>query len=122
MATFIDKEWFYDTYTDYGKEFMIDVIDIYLYQFKEKISGIELGIKNKDYELLRIWFMKLKEHIKVFGYPQVLREKLKALKILRERRDFANFEILFIELKELLIIFNADLLEIKNELQDKMEL
>jgi len=116
MANLINKETLFETYSDYGNEFIIDIIDIFLNEYSEKINFIEEGIKTKDAEKVHFWSHKLKGSIKAFFAPEPAEiaytiEKLSTAGILEGVDD------LFIKLKEECFLFIDELIELKNELK-----
>ena len=116
MANLINKETLFETYSDYGNEFIIDIIDIFLNEYEEKINFIDEGIKTNDAEKVHFWSHKLKGSIKAFFAPEPA-EIAYTIEKLSTAGVFEGVEDLFIKLKEECVKFIAELNELKDELK-----
>jgi len=112
----IDKEKFLENFQYFDNEVILDIINIFINEYPERMETLRKNIDDKDYDQLKFNAHSLKGVVANFVAPEV-QELARQLEMKGAEQDLTDVEQLFAELKEKTGILLQELEEIKKEYQ-----
>jgi HPt (histidine-containing phosphotransfer) domain-containing protein len=110
----IDKEQFTETFQYFDNEIVVEIINIFLNEYPERIVAITESIKNVDYDSLKFNSHSIKGVIANFVAPTVV-EQAKQLEIMGSDTNMDGADEVFAAFKISSALLVEELTEIKEE-------
>lgn len=112
----INKEQFINSFQYFDKEIVLEIIDIFIDEYPERIEKLEISIQNKDFPQLKFHAHSLKGVIANFAAPEA-QELARQLENKGSEGDIEGTDELFKELKRMTGIMLLELESLKVEFQ-----
>lgn len=96
----INKEQFIDSFQYFDKEIVLEIIDIFIDEYPERIENLEISINNKDFPQLKFHAHSIKGVIANFAAPEA-QELARQLENKGSSEDIEGTTELFEELKRM---------------------
>ena len=110
----IDKEQFTETFQYFDNEIVVEIIDIFLNEYPERIDALTESIKNVDYDSLKFNSHSIKGVVANFVAPSV-EKQAKELEIMGSDKNMEGAEELFAAFKLSSASLVEELIELKEE-------
>ncbi|RLD44755.1 MAG: hypothetical protein DRI86_06685 [Bacteroidetes bacterium] len=110
----IDKEQFTETFQYFDNEIVVEIIDIFLNEYPERIEALNASIKNVDYDSLKFNSHSIKGVVANFVAPSV-EQQAKELEIMGSDKNMEGAEELFAAFKISSESLVEELIELKEE-------
>lgn len=107
----IEKDLFLENYRHFDKEVVLEIINLFIEEYPERMLTIRKNIDQKDFDQLRFNTHSLKGVIANFIAPDV-RALAKSLEMKGTKKDLNNTDELYSELKEKADLMVEELTEI----------
>lgn len=110
----IDKQLFDDTFQYFDNEIVVEIIDIFLNEYKDRINTIKESIELKDFDKLKFHAHSLKGVVSNFAAPTAQA----AAKVLEDKgTDKIDINLMedLVKADELISLLAEDLSELKSE-------
>ncbi len=108
----IDKEQFLENFQYFDNEVVLEIINIFINEYPERMATLRKNIDEKDFDQLKFNAHSLKGVIANFVAPQV-QELARQLEIKGANSDLTDVESLYSDLKEKAGIVIEELEELK---------
>lgn len=109
----IDKQLFDDTFQYFDNEIVVEIIDIFLNEYKDRINTIKESIELKDFDKLKFHAHSLKGVVSNFATPTT-QAAAKALEDKGTEKIDDNLNEDLIKLNELVTFLAEDLSELRS--------
>ena len=110
----IDRDQFFENFKYFDKEIVLEIIDIFINEYPDRMKSLEQDISNGDFSALKFDAHSLKGVVANFIAPEA--ENLaRILEKKGEESDATDLESLYTELKEKTSILIEELKELRNE-------
>ncbi len=116
MTKIINKEKLFENFGDYGNDFIIEIIDMFLEEHIIDIEGISKAILENDAKKLDFHAHKIKSSFKNFSNPCTPGELSFQLEMMGKQNNLQNAAEVFQELLLQTSTLIDDLKEIKQEI------
>jgi HPt (histidine-containing phosphotransfer) domain-containing protein len=110
----IDKEKFLENFQYFDNEVILEIINIFIDEYPERMEILRKNIDEKDFDQLKFNAHSLKGVVANFVAPEV-QELARQLEMKGAGQDLSDVEKLFAELQEKTGILVEELEEIKKE-------
>ena len=117
MTKIIDKPAFYENYGDYGKEFMSEIIQLFLSEYQKDLEEIDIAITHNNAKKLDFHAHKLKSTFRNFTNPCSPGDLSYELEMMGKNNNLTNSRQIFEKLLIQTAIFISDLKEIEQEIR-----
>lgn len=108
----ISKEQFIENFQYFDKEVVVEIINIFIDEYPERISLLQKNIDEKDFDQIRFNAHSIKGVIANFVAPEV-HEMAKQLEMKGTNKDDQGIEDLFAEFKQKTQLMLEELIELK---------
>ncbi len=110
----IDKEKFLENFQYFDNEVILEIINIFINEYPERMETLRKNIDDKDFDQLKFNAHSLKGVVANFVAPEV-QELARQLEMKGAEQDFSDVEEIYTELREKADILVDELEEIKKE-------
>jgi HPt (histidine-containing phosphotransfer) domain-containing protein len=109
----IEKDRFRENFQYFDKEVVLDIINIFLDEYHDRINAIRTNIDQKDFDQLRFNAHSLKGVVANFIAPEV-QNAARAMEMKGSNKDLNDIDALYSELKEKADVMVEELTELRN--------
>lgn len=111
----IDKQLFDDTFQYFDKEIVVEIIDIFLNEYTDRLKTINDSIKAGDFQNIKFHGHSLKGVVSNFAAPSV-QEAAKKIEDQGTSGEDVNLLNDFVELEKLTLHLSDDLRELRDQI------
>ncbi len=112
----IEKERFLENFQYFDKEVVLDIINIFLEEYPDRIRMIRTNIDQQDFDQLRFNAHSLKGVVANFVAPEV-QSAAKAMEMKGTNKDLSDIDDLYTVLKEKADVMIEELADLKKNFQ-----
>ncbi len=109
----IDKKQFLENFQYFDNEVVLEIINIFIDEYPERMETLRKNIDDKDFEQLKFNAHSLKGVVANFVAPEV-QELARQLEMKGAGKDIENVEPLYAELKEKTVLVVSELEALKS--------
>ncbi len=110
----IDKTQFNDNFQYFDKEIVLEIIDIFINEYPDRITAISESINKKDYDAIKFNSHSIKGVIANFIAPEV-EQKARELEIMGSNQNIDGIDEIFAAFKALSAEMVEELRELRND-------
>ncbi len=109
----INEKQFLENFQYFDKEVVLEIINIFLEEYPQRMETLQTNIKERDFDQLRFNAHSLKGVVANFVAPEV-QELAKTLELKGANKDIKNLDTIYNELKDKADVMVSELKELKN--------